>query len=69
VGALLRHYDRIPGRYPVVRLQPGGFNHRDPRVGWVPVPNFPIVGQVTQEPTTEVPDTSVATAINDEIPF
>jgi hypothetical protein len=49
IGNLLRHYDRMqrltPGELPVVKLKPGGFNHRDPRVGWVVVPQFQIVGR------------------------
>jgi hypothetical protein len=68
VGALLRHYDRLGDAYPTVRLRPGGFNHRDTRIGWVPTPNFAIVGQAPKA-TAAVPDTSVSTQLDDAIPF
>jgi hypothetical protein len=49
VGNLLKHYDRMQrtnaGEVPVVRLKSGGFNHRDDRIGWVPVPVFAVVGR------------------------
>jgi hypothetical protein len=71
VGRLLKHYDRMrrndPGFYPVVRLKVGGFQHRDERVGWVPVPNFAIVGKAPKA-SAAVPDTSVAGDLNDAIP-
>lgn len=69
VGSLIRHYRRLqktnPGEQPVVRLQAGGFNHRDPRVGWVATPQFSIVGHVPQGSTAK-PDK--AADLNDEIP-
>jgi hypothetical protein len=72
VGNLLRHYERLqktdPGAFPVVRLRPGGFNHSDPRIGWVPTPTFVVVG-VTPGHTAAVPDTSVKAQLNDQIPF
>ena len=44
VGTLLGHYDRLrtshPDHYPVVRLKPSGFQHKDDRIGWVPTPGF-----------------------------
>ena len=62
VGNLLRHYKRMrktnPDEVPVVRLRPGGFNHRDPRVGWVPTPAFAIVGRTPRDSAAK-PDTSV----------
>jgi hypothetical protein len=71
VGNLLRHYDRMhrtdSESYPVVRLKPSGFAHRDERVGWVHVPAFAVVGR-TPRLSTAVPDTSVAADMNDEIP-
>jgi hypothetical protein len=71
VGNLLRHYDRMQktdtGEVPVVRLRPGGFNHRDERIGWVPVPTFCIVGRAPRDSAAK-PDTSVAADMNDEIP-
>jgi hypothetical protein len=72
VGNLLRHYDRLQhtetGAFPVVRLRPGGFNHSDARIGWVPVPTFVAVG-VSPGHTAAIPDTSVKSQLNDEIPF
>ena len=72
VGNLLRHYDRMqrtnPGELPVVRLRAGGFNHRDERVGWVPVPVFAIVGRAPRDSVAK-PDTGVAADLNDQIPF
>lgn len=72
VGNLLRHYDRMirtdANSYPVVRLKPSGFDHRDERVGWVHVPAFAVVGR-TPKNSAAIPDTSVAADMNDEIPF
>jgi hypothetical protein len=71
VGNLLRHYDRMqrltPGELPAVRLKAGGFNHRDPRIGWVAVPQFQIIGRAPRDSVSK-PDTSVAADLNDEIP-
>jgi hypothetical protein len=71
VGNLLRHYDRMQrtdkDSYPVVRLKPSGFNHKDERVGWVHTPSFAVVGR-TPKNSAAVPDTSVAADLNDEIP-
>ena len=68
---LLRHYNRMrkakADEVPVVRLRVGGFNHRDPRVGWVPTPVFAIVGRAPRDSAAK-PDTSVAADLNDEIP-
>jgi hypothetical protein len=72
VGNLLRHYQRMlrtnPGEVPVIKLKPGGFNHRDPRVGWVHCPVFAVVGK-TQRDSAAKPDTSVAGDMNDALPF
>jgi hypothetical protein len=82
VGNLLRHYDRMqrtlrhydrmqrtePGAQPVVRLRPGGFNHKDGRIGWVPTPGFAVVG-TTATHAAAIPDTSVKGQLNDEIPW
>ena len=71
VGNLLRHYDRMvrtdKDSYPVVRLKPSGFDHRDERVGWVHVPAFAVVGR-TPKNSSSVPDTSPAGDMNDLIP-
>jgi len=66
VGNLLRHYDRLrmakPDHYPVVRLKKGGFEHRDPRVGWVSTPVFLVIGSVPSDgsvtPSVKVDDFS-----------
>jgi hypothetical protein len=72
VGNLLKHYDRLrrkdDNHYPVVRLKRGGYNSRDPRVGWVHTPTFVIVGTAPKA-SAAIPDTSVAADMNDQIPF
>jgi hypothetical protein len=72
VGNLLRHYERMQrggnNEYPVVRLKPGGFNHRDDRIGWVPVPVFVAVGRAPAD-SVERPDTSLEADLSDKIPF
>jgi hypothetical protein len=72
IGNLLRHYDRMrvkdPDHYPVVRLKASGFNHRDPRIGFVPVPLLAVVGKAPKT-SAAIPDSSVAADLNDEIPF
>jgi hypothetical protein len=71
VGNLLRHYDRMQrsggNELPVVRLKPGGFNHRDDRIGWVPTPVFVAVGRAPRD-SADRPDTSTAADLNDAIP-
>jgi hypothetical protein len=72
VGNLLRHYDRLqrahPGDVPIVRLRPGGYNHSDPRIGWVATPTFCVVGH-TPRNSAATPDTSPGGDMNDEIPI
>jgi hypothetical protein len=72
VGNLLRHYERMrttnPGELPVVRLKRSGFDHRDPRVGWVSTPAFAVVGRAPRDSAAK-PDTSAAADLNDDIPF
>jgi hypothetical protein len=72
VGNLLHHYNRLRKKdadlYPVVRLRPSGFQHKDPRVGWVNTPSFVVVGSMSKN-SAAVPDTSVAADMNDEIKF
>jgi multidrug efflux pump subunit AcrA (membrane-fusion protein) len=71
VGNLLRHYERMQrtnaNEVPIVRLRPGGFNHRDERIGWVATPSFQIVGRMPRDSAAK-PDTSVAADMNDSIP-
>ena len=72
IGNLLRHYDRLckshPDAYPIVRLKPSGFNHRDPRVGWVHTPQFVVVGRAPKASAAK-PDSSPSADMNDSIPF
>jgi hypothetical protein len=70
IGNLLRHYNRMQktnsDEVPVVRLKPGGFNHRNGF--WVPVPVFVINGRAPRDSAAK-PDTSAAGDMNDQIPF
>ena len=70
IGNLLRHYDRMQktnaDEVPVVKLKPGGYNHR--KVGWVATPVFAVVGRVPRDSAAK-PDTSVAADMDDSIPF
>jgi hypothetical protein len=72
VGNLLRHYERMQrggtNEYPVVRLKPGGFNHRDDRIGWVPVLVFVAVGRAPRD-RAQRPDTSLEADLSDSIGF
>jgi hypothetical protein len=72
VGNLLRHYERLrksdPDTYPIVRLKAGGFNHRDPRVGWVNTPTFAVVGRAPKASAAK-PDSSPSSDMDDEIPW
>jgi hypothetical protein len=69
---LLRHYERLrkshPGESPIVRLKVGGFDHKDPRVGWVKTPVFVVVGHALVDTSTR-PDTSLGADMSDSIPF
>jgi hypothetical protein len=62
VGSLCKHYDRLqlahPGDVPIMRLRPGGFNHKDPRIGWVATPTFCVVGHAPRNAAARPPDTS-----------
>jgi hypothetical protein len=59
---------KSPDVYPLIRLDIAGFKHRDERVGWVPTPAFPVIGQVPKDGTV-VPDTSLEADLDDGIPF
>jgi len=50
-----------------VRLKSGGFNHRDDRIGWVPVPVFAVVGRAPRDSAVK-PDTSIEADLNDAVP-
>jgi hypothetical protein len=72
IGNLLRHYDRLqkthPDMYPVIRLKVGGFQHRDERVGWVATPVLAVFGRAPKDSAAK-PDTSLATQMDDALPF
>jgi hypothetical protein len=51
----------------VVRLQAGGFNHSDARIGWVPTPVFVVIGRRSRDSAAK-PDTSIGADLNDAIP-
>jgi hypothetical protein len=72
IGTLLHHYERLRrvegDLYPIVRLKSGGFNHKDPRVGWVATPQFVVVGK-TSKTSAVKPDTTTAGDMNDELPW
>jgi hypothetical protein len=72
VGNLLSHCNRMakkePDLWPVVQLRVGGFNHRDDRIGWVPVPTFAIVGKAPRD-DIEAGKLSVADDLDDTIGF
>jgi len=72
VGNLLKHYDRLrrgsaDGQIPIVKLRAGGFNHRDPRIGWVPTPVFAVVGAADRANAAHRP--SNKEELQDSIPF
>jgi hypothetical protein len=65
-GELLHHYERVcrpSGEYPIVQLRPGGYNHPDKRVGWVPTPRFVVIGPKIK------PSTTLRDDLNDFIPI
>jgi hypothetical protein len=72
VGNLIRHYDRMQktdtSAYPIVRLKIGGFQHRDERIGWIKVPVIAVVGRAAKESAAK-PDGSLASDLNDQIPY
>jgi hypothetical protein len=72
VGNLIRQCDRLrnkePDIYPVIKLQVGGFAHRDERVGWVKTPKFAVVGRAPKG-NTAAATAAIADDLNDAIPF
>jgi hypothetical protein len=72
VSSLIRHCDRMratePDKYPVIRLQAGGFQHKNERIGWVKTPKFPVVGKAPKI-NASAADTSLAGDLNDELPW
>jgi hypothetical protein len=72
VGNLIRHCDRLrnkePDAYPVIKLQVGGFAHRDKRVGWVKTPKFAVVGRAPKN-NMGAASSAIADDMSDAIPF
>ena len=54
--------------FPVIRLKKGGYDHKDPRVGWVNTPVFAVVGRHAKDDTAK-PDTSLGAQMDDQIDF
>jgi hypothetical protein len=57
-----------PNDYPIIKLRIGGFEHRDPRIGWIKTPAFERVGRASKADTT-IADTSLSGELNDEVPW
>jgi hypothetical protein len=72
VTNLMKHCNRMlkkePDLYPVIKLQVGGYEHRDERVGWVKTPKFVVVGNAPKDDTAAA-KTATGHDLNDEIPF
>jgi hypothetical protein len=74
IGNLVRYYNRAQKRketadtYPVVRLRVGIRQHSDPRIGSYRIPVLAVVGKADKDSAAK-PDTSLATDLNDEVPF
>jgi hypothetical protein len=72
VGNLLHHYNRMQktnaDMFPVVKLKTGGYDHKDPRVGWVNTPVFAVVGRAPRDSAAK-PDSSLRGDMGDQIPF
>jgi hypothetical protein len=71
VGNLLKHYERMqkthPDMFPVVRLKTGGYQHHNPKIGWVPTPVLAVQGRAPKDSAAK-PD-SVRNDMDDTIPF
>jgi hypothetical protein len=74
-GTLIKRCERMrkrePDKYPVIKLEIGGFEHDDERVGWVKTPKFPVIGSAPKNKGGDDDNTAteVADEMNDEIPF
>jgi hypothetical protein len=70
VGNLLRHFNQMERRgenaYPLVQLRTNSFQHKDPRVGEVLVPNLVVCGRVQRDGGAPTP---VEAPFNDDVPF
>jgi hypothetical protein len=63
-----RMYSKEPDFYPVVKLRISGFEHKDPRVGWIKTPAFDRVGKAPKANAT-LADTSRENDLDDALPF
>jgi hypothetical protein len=72
VGNLLHHFNRMQktnaDMFPVIKLKTGGYDHKDPRVGWVNTPVFAVVGRAPRDSAAK-PDSSLRGDMDDEIGF
>jgi hypothetical protein len=57
-----------PNEYPVIKLRISGFEHKDPRVGWIKTPAFDRIGKAPKSNAT-LADTSCGSDMDDDIPF
>jgi hypothetical protein len=58
-----------PNDYPVIKLRISGFEHKDPRVGWIKTPAFDRVGKTPKSNASASVDTSPSGDLGDRIPF
>jgi hypothetical protein len=59
---------REPDDYPVIKLRISGFEHKDPRVGWIKTPAFDRIGKAPKT-NAALADTSREDDFSDSIPF
>ena len=57
-----------PDDYPVIKLRISGFEHKDPRVGWIKTPAFDRIGKAPKTDTA-LADSSRGNDMSDSIPF
>ena len=67
IGQCERMRRTEPDDYPVIKLAVSGFNHKNPRVGWIPTPSLPRVGKAPMA-NASAALTSLADDLNDELP-
>jgi hypothetical protein len=69
--ALIAQCERMrrtePNDYPVIKLAISGFNHKDPRVGFIKTPSLPRIGKTPMSSATAVLS-SLRDDMNDELP-
>jgi hypothetical protein len=57
-----------PDDYPVIKLRISGFEHKDPRVGWIKTPAFDRIGKAPKTDAA-LADTSRENDFSDAILF